>query len=82
MFFQEESGIIRDAIYEGENWGAPTSYVVATDARNNTPLAAFNVPPGTDVSDERVSVLGFPMQGAPQKYCKWQDVCLEFSLLL
>ncbi|KAI9675455.1 MAG: hypothetical protein M1822_008933 [Bathelium mastoideum] len=45
VFFQDQKGRIREAIYQSDSgWAAPTSYVVATDARNNTPLAAFNVP--------------------------------------
>ena len=46
IFFQERSGIIRLAIYStGANvWAATntTSFQVADDARNNTPLAAIS----------------------------------------
>ena len=50
VFFQEESGIIRESINKANSWTAPIDYVVATDARNNTPLAAFHIPKSTNVS--------------------------------
>ncbi|KAI9666555.1 MAG: hypothetical protein M1821_004491 [Bathelium mastoideum] len=47
VFFQNQNGIVREAIYQNNTgWTAPTSYVIATDAKNNTPLAAYNVPEG------------------------------------
>ena len=46
LFFQEESGIIRQSIFTPLNgkWSAPTTYVVATDARLYTPMSAIQVP--------------------------------------
>ena len=45
VFFQERSGIIRQAVYStgAKVWAAgnTTSFQVADDARNNTPLAAI-----------------------------------------
>ncbi|MCJ1324168.1 hypothetical protein MMC10_000830 [Thelotrema lepadinum] len=47
VFFQDQSGIIREAVYQQGSWNASTDSVVATNARSNTPLAAFSVPPKT-----------------------------------
>lgn len=53
LFFQEASGLIRQAFYSASTggWRADTSYIVASDAKNHTPLAAINAPgyiPGKD----------------------------------
>ena len=56
VFFQERSGIVRQAIYSASAkvWAAEntTNFQVADDARNNTPLAAINYSDSThgDVS--------------------------------
>ena len=44
IFFQDVSGFIRESIYTAstENWTANVNNVVATDAKNFTPLAAIN----------------------------------------
>ena len=55
VFFQDQGGIIREAVYQQASWNASTSSVVAKDARNNTPLAAFSVPPVTGARVETVS---------------------------
>ena len=41
IFFQDSTGTIRQAIYTvtTNQWASPLSLVVATDAKNNTPLA-------------------------------------------
>jgi len=45
LFFQESSGSIREALYTSSTgqWTADTNNIVAADAKNSTPLAAFGV---------------------------------------
>ena len=44
LFFQEQSGTIRQGLYSAssQKWSADSDFIVASDARNNTPLAAVN----------------------------------------
>ena len=45
VIFQDQSGLVREAMYQDNaEWTAPTSNVITTNARNKTPLAAFNLP--------------------------------------
>ena len=46
VFFQDLSGVIRQAFHSSSSgeWRADTNYVVASNARNHTPIAAVNVP--------------------------------------
>ena len=46
LFFQEFSGTIRQAFYSSatKEWKADVNYIVASDAKNHTPLAVVNVP--------------------------------------
>ena len=45
MFFQENTGDIRESIYtsSSKEWVSNINNVVATDARNSTPIAAYLV---------------------------------------
>ncbi len=45
LFFLESSGSIREALYTSSTgqWVADTNNIVASDAKNSTPLAAFGV---------------------------------------
>ncbi|MCJ1247925.1 hypothetical protein MMC30_005140 [Trapelia coarctata] len=44
-FFQEKTGIIRESIYISSTakWLTDVSYIIATDARNYTPMSTFGV---------------------------------------
>ena len=46
LFFQDLSGAIRQAIYSinSRGWRADVEYVVASDAKKNTPLAVVDTP--------------------------------------
>ena len=48
LFFQEQSGNVREAIYSPSTriWTATSNSVVASDAKNHTPIAAV-----TDIFD-------------------------------
>lgn len=45
LFFQDRSGIIRQAIYSASTgrWSSDHRYVVASDAKNHTPIAVVNI---------------------------------------
>ena len=45
LFFQDTSGAIRESIYSfaADQWEADIGNIVATDARNNTPIATFDI---------------------------------------
>ena len=44
LFFQEQSGTIRQGLYSAftQKWSADSGFIVASDARNNTPFAAVD----------------------------------------
>ena len=46
LFFQDLSGLIRQASHSSSSgeWRADTNYVVASNARTHTPIAAINLP--------------------------------------
>lgn len=44
IIFQDKNGTLRQAVFHNDKWTAPISYVIATDARSNTPLAATTLP--------------------------------------
>ncbi|MCJ1433832.1 hypothetical protein MMC27_003197 [Xylographa pallens] len=46
FFFQDTSGAIRESLYSfaADQWETDTSNIIATDARNNTPIATFDIP--------------------------------------
>ena len=46
LFFQDLSGSIRQAFYSPatQQWRADVGYVVASNARNHTPIAVIDVP--------------------------------------
>lgn len=46
LFFQDQSGIIRQAFYSSASrqWRADINYLVASDAKNHTPMAVANPP--------------------------------------
>lgn len=61
LLFQEGAGNIREAIFSqsASSWTSDVSNVVATDARNNTPLAALLVnSTGTPFADDTGPVVG------------------------
>ena len=43
LFFQENSGSIRQALYDSSNeeWTSDVNNIVVTNAKNNTPIVAF-----------------------------------------
>ena len=64
LFFQDLSGAIRQAFYSPATrvWRADINYVVASDARNHTPIAVVDAPDSWDnvsrvVHDGGVSAL-------------------------
>ena len=46
VFFQDLSGVIRQAFFSATTgeWRADVNYLVASDAKNHTPIAVVNVP--------------------------------------
>lgn len=40
IFFQDNNGTIRQAVFQNGHWASPISYIVANGAKANTPLAA------------------------------------------
>ena len=56
LLFQENSGSIRQALYDPSNkqWTSDVNNVVATNAKNDTPIVAF-LPNSTDASGANLS---------------------------
>ncbi|KAL8831082.1 MAG: hypothetical protein Q9191_001063 [Dirinaria sp. TL-2023a] len=52
LFFQDDSGFIRQATFSSstKEWTADPGYVVASDARNRTPIAAVTTPKKGDTA--------------------------------
>ena len=50
LFFQDQKGVVKQAIYSDatNHWNAALSNVVASDARNHTPFAVLSVLPADD----------------------------------
>lgn len=64
LLFQEGTGSIREALFtqSGNVWRSDINNVVATDARNNTPLAALLVnSTGTPFAEDTGPVVRIPM---------------------
>ena len=80
LFFQERSGNIRQGIYSAstQKWSAAFDLVVATDAKNHTPIAATRFPFGGFPSQESFPPeTPFPPETSPNvsllfvsKYCQ------------
>ena len=44
IFFQDNNGTIRQAVFHDGKWAASISYTITNDAKANTPLAAMLIP--------------------------------------
>ena len=64
LFFQDQSGFIRQAFYSSSSreWRADINYIVASDAKNHTPIAVVN--PSTISVNETNNTNGFPFFGS------------------
>ena len=62
MFFQELGGNVRQAFYNvsESSWTTSASFVVTSDAKNNTPISAFSysIDYASVRRDDRVSISG------------------------
>ena len=70
LLFQEGTGNIREALFtqSANSWTSDIDNIVATDARNNTPLAAVLVnSTGTSFADDTGPVVGTSLP-REQKY--------------
>ncbi|MCJ1382359.1 hypothetical protein MMC17_005472 [Xylographa soralifera] len=69
LFFQDTSGAIRESIYNfaADQWEADTGNIIATDARNNTPIATFDI-------------MSEPQSGNSDAWLNHEEVCQEPSL--
>lgn len=66
LLFQENSGSIRQALYDPSNkqWTSDVNNVVATNARNDTPIVAF-LPNSTNASEAALGPTVSLMFGRP-----------------
>ena len=72
LFFQDQSGSIRQAFYSlaTQQWRSDVGYVVASDARNHTPIAVIDIPDprGNQTLTGGVSDLISPL--SPRSMCR------------